>query len=205
MTITTPTTELEAVNTILGAIGESPINSVTNLTLGDAAKAYDILTRVSREVQSSGWKFNTDYEYPITPDTDGFINIPLNAASVAVSPIDAGMWDLAWRGGKMYDRKNQTFVIGKTVRFNMVTILTFEDMPPTARHYITIRSARIFLDEAMGSSDLNGFKEKDEAQAQAIFAEKEAEDEDYNILYGSWDVFRTIDRRNSINNLILRR
>ena len=52
------TSELEAINTMLGVIGESPINDLSAVNQTDVILAKDILTEVSREVQSQGWYFN---------------------------------------------------------------------------------------------------------------------------------------------------
>jgi hypothetical protein len=56
-----PTTELEAVNTMLNTIGEAPVNTLVNMTSVDASSALSILNSVNREVQSQGWFFNTEY------------------------------------------------------------------------------------------------------------------------------------------------
>jgi hypothetical protein len=47
-----PTTELEAVNTILSTIGESPVSSLGDQMTVDAVLAQNILHEVSREVQT---------------------------------------------------------------------------------------------------------------------------------------------------------
>ena len=60
---TTVTTKLEAINVMLTAIGESPVNTITSSTTTDVSIAIQILDNVSREVQSVGWHFNTDTNY----------------------------------------------------------------------------------------------------------------------------------------------
>ena len=54
------TTELEAINIMLAAIGEAPINKLTDTLPVDARLAQSTLTEVSKEVQSEGWSFNTE-------------------------------------------------------------------------------------------------------------------------------------------------
>ena len=41
----TPTTELQAVNTMLSVIGEAPVNSITGTTTVDVSVAKNILTK----------------------------------------------------------------------------------------------------------------------------------------------------------------
>ena len=53
----TLTSKLEAVNSMLGHIGESPVNSIsdTNALPISAATAISVLDEVSRSVQAEGW------------------------------------------------------------------------------------------------------------------------------------------------------
>ena len=62
---TTVTSKLEAINVMLTAIGESPVNTITSSTTTDVSIAIQILDNVSREVQSVGWHFNTDTNYKL--------------------------------------------------------------------------------------------------------------------------------------------
>lgn len=64
----TGTTELEAVNAMLAAIGEAPIADVTaGLTLTDVSMAVSKLREATREVQSVPWKFNMRFQVPLSP------------------------------------------------------------------------------------------------------------------------------------------
>ena len=47
-------TEIDAVNFILGAIGQAPVTTL-EATNPDVAIAYQTLQEVSREVQAEGW------------------------------------------------------------------------------------------------------------------------------------------------------
>ena len=69
----TATTELEAVNAMLAAAGESPLPAGTDLgtvTQPDVAMALTILRTNSRDVQSMKWKFNTEFGYELVPTTN---------------------------------------------------------------------------------------------------------------------------------------
>ena len=48
MTVTTKTTELEAVNTILSTIGEAPLSSLTGSLPVDGTTAKNILSEINR-------------------------------------------------------------------------------------------------------------------------------------------------------------
>ncbi len=74
---TNATTELPAVNQILASVGQAPVTTLDQ-TNPDVAIAYDTLIQVSQEVQSEGWTFNKEYDYPFTPDNDNHIIYPPN-------------------------------------------------------------------------------------------------------------------------------
>lgn len=63
----TATTELEAVNAMLSAIGEAPITNVDTATQADVKMAVNILRNTTREVQRVGWRFNTEFGYEVAP------------------------------------------------------------------------------------------------------------------------------------------
>ena len=67
--------ELPAINQILASVGQAPVTTLDQ-TNPDVAIAYDTLIQVSREIQSEGWTFNTEHDYPFTPDSNNEILIP---------------------------------------------------------------------------------------------------------------------------------
>ena len=194
---TSPTTVLEAVNTMLTSIGEAPVNSLTS-GLEDAELAESILLNVNREVQSRGWIFNTDLEYLLYPVADGTVYLPNNVIRVDTSDkTRSSKKDIIERGRKMYDRKNNTFDLNEYstngLKVDVVVLVEFVDLPEPARRYIAIRSARIFQDRVLSSRELHGFQEVDEMQALTELKDYEGEQTDYNI-FDSYDVYRVVDR-----------
>lgn len=184
-------TKLEAVNIMLSTIGESPVNSLSS-GLVDAELAETILNSVSKTVQSDGWNFNREYDYAITPDLAGEINLPNNIlrADAAYEPYSK---DLVQRGLKMYDKKEHTFKINDTVKLDVVFELDFADIPEVAKRYVIIKAARLFQDRVLGSDTLHSFTQEEEQQALFALREFEGETEDFNV-FDSYDVYRVIDR-----------
>jgi hypothetical protein len=162
----TPITELEAVNVLLSGIGEMPVSTIPTEDVTDASLAQDMIHRINREVQGMGLKCNTDYNYEISPDIDGYINIPTNALRV-VSYYRYN--DYAVRARKLYDRYNQTFEFDDKVYVNITYFLNFTDLPEHVRHYIVIKAARRFQSESVGSPALEQFTADDEFEAKAEF------------------------------------
>jgi len=191
----TATTELDAINIMLGTIGESPINSLDAATgVVDAVTARSILSEVSVQVQEEGWHFNTEEEFDLVPSMDTQeIYIPANAIEVDTSPYDRD-FDVAIRGQRLYDRGNKTYKFTKSLKCDLTVLLEFNELPQAARHYITIRAARVFQQRVVGSDTLGSFTEKDEARALRSMRRYEARTADYNILTSNYSVMRVLDR-----------
>jgi hypothetical protein len=186
------TTQLDAVNTMLSAIGEAPVNSLSS-GLVEAEIAETILNTVDREVQSMGWHFNTELNKSFAPDTSG--NIVLGTDILrADATLEAESPDLVQRGLKMYDRKNHTFNIGANTNLDVVVQLTFNDLPEVAKRYITLRATRIFQDRIVGSNTLHDFQIRDEERALFELKEFDKAADDHNI-FDNYDTFSIIDRQ----------
>jgi hypothetical protein len=189
----TPTSELEAVNTMLNTIGEAPVNTLVNMTSVDALAALSVLQSVNRGVQVEGWFFNTEYDYPLVPDLDNNLPLPTNLMSVDSSEV-SNKHDLVQRGSRAYDRKNHTYTFTDTVKCNLILLLPFEEIPEAARNYITLRASRILQDRLLGSDSLHGMNREDEYLALTSLRLIESQNADYNILTGNQDVYRIISR-----------
>jgi hypothetical protein len=186
------TTKLDAVNTMLSAIGEAPVSSLSS-GLIEAEIAETILNTVDREVQSMGWHFNTELNKSFAQDTNGQIILPADILQ-ADATLVANSPDLVQRGLKMYDRKNHTFNIGKNVGLDVVVQLEFTDVPEVAKRYMVLRATRIFQDRVVGSATLHGFHERDENRALMELREFDKSADDDNI-FDNYDTFSIIDRQ----------
>jgi hypothetical protein len=172
------TTELEAVNSMLMTIGESPVNSLAVSQVSDVSIAIATLREVTRNFQVEGWEFNTEV-MTLSPDVDGYINIPANALKIDSTDISLVY---VRRGDKLYDKANNTFVFTSPVELEFVWFLTFEDMPEPARQYITIKASRRFQNRVMGSDAVYYFTKEDEQEAKNTFLEYENKSGNYNML-----------------------
>lgn len=194
MALVTPTTKLEAINELLNAIGESPVNSVDNTGLVEADLASARIDNVSRQVQKTGWHWNTLKNYTIDPDTNGYIILP--ASTVKVDTVGASFSrDLVQRGNRLYDRDKNTFVIGKPVQVDITILLDFEELPEAARDFITMKSARKFQQRQFGSVELASFDREDEQQAWFDLLDAESDAADYNMLRDSYTISQIIIRK----------
>ena len=191
----TVTTKLEAVNTMMTSIGETPVNSITSSTTTDVSIAIQILDNVSREVQSVGWHFNTDTRYKLTPNSSNQIELAANILRIDTSGASASK-DYVERARKFWDRTNHTYTItDATVETDIVWYLEFTEIPEAARRYITIRASRIFQDRMLASDTLHKFHQVDEVQALAVLKESEGDTRDHSI-FDNYCVYSVTDRDN---------
>jgi hypothetical protein len=189
------TTKLEAVNTMIAVIGEAPVN-----TLGGTAvpitvvQAENVLDETSRAVQSEGWHFNTEHEYPFTPDaTNSKITLPSNVLTIDLDPQIYTDVDPVQRGNTLYDRKKHTDVWTKEVKASVTFQLDFTEIPEQFRNYITIKAARIFSNRFLGSREIEGFALRDEVEAKARAIDSDSENADRTI-FDNYSVMRVLDR-----------
>ena len=190
--MTTPTTQLEAVNVMMSSIGEAPVSSLSS-GLIDAELAETILGNINREVQSQGWNFNREYNYPLTPDANFKITVPTNSMRVDGS-VDTTTEVITQRGTDLYNKVAHNYIFKTSVKVNITFMLGFEEIPEVARRYIALRAARVFQDRTIGASDLHALGQRDEQEALMELRELESDHADLNIFNNS-DVYATINRR----------
>ena len=189
------TTKLEAVNIIISVIGEAPVNTITGVSLPvTAIQAISTLDETSKAVQSEGWHCNTEHEYELTPDSvTSKITLPQNTLKFDLDPLLYTDSDPVQRGLKLYDRKNHTELWTKSVKGSITFELEFEDLPEQLRHYITVKSARVFANRFIGTREIEGFTLRDEVEAKARAIDSDSENADRTI-FDSYSVLRVLDR-----------
>jgi len=194
--MTTPTTELEAVNIMLSTIGEAPVNNLASGLL-DAETAETILKNVSRDVQSHGWNFNSEPDYTVAADSSGNVILPTEIVRADLAQSEnkfrSSKNEYIQRGNKMYDKVNHTYNIGKALKLDVVVLLSFDLLPEIARRYIAIKAARIFQERVVGSDTLSKMNRDDEQKAWFALQEMEGDNADYNI-FDDYSTASVLDR-----------
>lgn len=193
MSTTSLTTELEAINTMLDAIGESPVSNLEVSGLVDVVKARAVLNEVSRLCQSRGWTFNTESEYPLPRQVDTTITVPGNFIAVDCSPYNPQV-DTVLRGSRVYDRKNHTYSFTQDIKADVTFLLSWDELPQAARAYIATRAARVFQTRVLGSDTANRDLADQEAAAWAALNVAEGDSGDYNIFNGSYSTASILER-----------
>lgn len=178
---------------MLDAAGESPVSSLINSGLADVAEASKLLDEMSRSVQSPGWVFNTEYEYPLVRDVSNNLPLPVNTLGIyADGSYTEG--DIVQRGLRVYDRKNHTYIFTKNITSTIVFLLGWDDLPQTARQYIMVKAARAHQARVLGSESLHKFTADEEMELLIAFKNAEGDSGLWNILNGNMSVANILDR-----------
>lgn len=193
MTTVTLLSELEAVNTMLRIIGEAPVSTLSSPTSLDVINALADLDETSRQVQERGWMVNKEYDLELTPDINGYLNVDPDILRIEPTK-DYKYLILAQRGTKIYNIKDRTFVFTDPVKFDVIRLLPFTDLPQALRHYIMVKAARKFQRRQIGAELLDGFTEEEEAQALVSAEDQDTSGNHYNILTGSYSTLDIVDR-----------
>jgi len=180
-------TELDAVNSILMSVGETPVNTLT-VQSPEVVIAQNTLRQVCREIQAEGWSYNTENQYPINLDTNNQCIIPNNVLQLDLNIFEHGKdYDIVRRSDngvmKVYDKKNHSFTFENCSKlyFDIVWMLDFEDLPQAFKDYITTRASRIASNRMVNSQPSAKLLESDEAAARALAVEYEMKQSDHNI------------------------
>jgi hypothetical protein len=141
-----PTTKLQAINSILSSVGESPITSLEFVSdSASATIASNILDEVDRSLQSRGWSFNTDIGRTLTRGVGNDISVTSDTIRVNISETTYPTIKLVLRGTKLYNAKASSYLFSQNLVADVVTFLDFDLLPEPARNYIVVRSSRLFL------------------------------------------------------------
>ncbi len=198
------TTELEAVNRMMSAIGNADItqSELDTPTRDDTTKAIAIVRHTLRDILAEGWKFNTEWSFRIATAATKFA-VPNDLIDFHVShrpdqigrrPIknDDGtvpltnLLDITTRDGFFYDRlRNANTWTGDFVRaqifIDYVRLLDFEDIPQAARVMIVTRAGRTFAETMVGDKEVVGFTLDDEQAALRTLKRLEGNKRSYSI------------------------
>ena len=145
--------ELEAVNRILAASGDSPVVSLETTYL-QANLAQQELAEQSRSLQAKGMWFNEENEVTLEPDAiNSFITLPVNCIECFQVNVGSST-EYVQRGIKVYNRTDRTYVITEDIKFDLVLNLDWDEIPQTAREVATLRASIVFIQNFVGDNTL---------------------------------------------------
>jgi hypothetical protein len=174
------TTKLEAINTMLSCIGQSPLNTLEGTKSYFTIAAEKILDDETKRVQLTGWDFNTEFDYQLNPDSNGYINITDDLLMVKLESYYMNRYVV--RANKLYDKFNHTFKISEPIRASVVFQFEFEDLPKVVREYVKMSAAYKFVKRELGSNNVSVYTQEDLAEARVAMEQHELEVGDYTLI-----------------------
>lgn len=176
--ILTSNKALDAINDMLAAVGEAPVNTLEDSQNVDVENAIRVLEKINRQVQSKGWSFNHVDEAKLNRDVttnkikwqDDILYIVGTAGTKYVQ-----------RGEYVYDFDNHTDTFTSDIEVELIRLIDFDYMPSVARDYIVAKAARIFQSQTLDDDSIGQNLLAQEQEAWAALQEYEMELGDYSM------------------------
>ena len=169
-------TELSAVNSILGAIGQAPVTSI-NYDNPEISFIYNLLRDANVDTQAEGWHFNTEKHVKYSPDSvTGKIAIANDVLQLDVSNgWSRREYDVVRRNGYLYDKIDHTddFSDIESIDLDVIKLQNYEDLPIIFRRYITYRASRMAATQLVANPNLVKLIAQQEALSRAALMEYE--------------------------------
>ena len=174
-------TELSAVNSILGAIGQAPLTTL-NFDNPEVSFVFNLLRDANVDTQSEGWHFNTEKHVTFARDANGKIAIGSDILSMDLHDNQARRtFDLVRRSGFLYDKIKHTDVFTQDLDLDIVRLYNFEDLPIVFRRYIIYRASRVAATQLVANAGLVKLLGIQEQQARAALQEYECNQADHSM------------------------
>ena len=170
--------ELDAVNKILAATGDSPVATLDD-SYSQSKIALQELRRATRNIQLQGWWFNEEQGVELQPNTAGFITLGTNVLQ-AFSKEGDGY--IIQRGNSLYNRDKRTYKFDKPVSVDMILGLEWDELPEQARIYISDLAAVRFNNGFFGAQDVKQVLERNLQLSQVEMESADTEARDTNLL-----------------------
>lgn len=197
-------TELSAVNSILGAIGQAPVTSLV-YDNPEISFIYNLLRDANVDTQAEGWHFNTERHIKYTPDSvTGKIAIANDVLQMDVSEgWTRREYDVVRRSGYLYDKIDHTddFSSIDSIDLDVVKLQNYEDLPVIFRRYITYRASRMAATQLVANPNLVKLIAQQEALSRAALMEYECNQGNHsmfgfpeNTVYQTYQPWRNLRR-----------
>ena len=193
--------QLVAVNSVLGAIGQAPVQRLEYKN-PEISFIYNILNEVNLDVQNEGWVFNREEYVVFKSDDNDIIPIAPNVLRLDVSEGQVYRTsDVVRREGKLYDKQRHSYKFPNDIKCDVTWRIEFSDLPSVFRRYITSKAAVRAATQLVGNPELVKILAQQEAISRAAAMEYECNQGDYSFfgtpagtVYRSYQPYRTLAR-----------
>lgn len=176
--ILTSNKALEAINDMLAAVGEAPVNTLEDSQNVDVENAIRVLEKVNRQVQSKGWSFNHVNETKLNRD---LTTKKIKWQDDLLYLVGTDGTKYVQRGDYVYDFDNQTDTFDSDIEVELIRLVDFDYMPSVARDYIVAKASRIFQSQTLDDDSIGQNLLSQEQEAWAALQEYEMELGDYSM------------------------
>ena len=177
--------ELEAVNEILGSIGEPPVSTLEESANLDVVNARRVLLSASKAIQSKGWTFNIEQNLELQPDVYSKM-IPYSADILNMRDSQTST-PYVNRNGYVYNRLTRTDRFESPIFVDVVTLRTLSEMPECFSRCIIATASYKFANNYLGDAQTSQRLQDEVELARRDCNEYEHDYGNYNALTG--DVF----------------
>ena len=178
----------QGVNKLLKAIGEIPITdntqALTALSTDDVGMARDNLLSMSKSIQTTGYWFNKETNYPLMPNSSGYIAISDTILDIG------GNAELIVKDHKLYNTTDKSFVFTEPQEVTITFYLQFDDLHPTAADAIVREATREFYNDILGDTQEAAILGLNADKAMLQLQKKQLAHRKINLMSGS----RLLDR-----------
>ncbi len=194
----TKTSELQAVNAILSAVGEPPVASLGTL---DSTNVEQVLQEAYVSIQESGWSWNTrEHDFNSVPSADTYVYV----VPASVIKLDQNLTDnrnLTIRDDYLFDlvENSNLFTTSNTKTLWVVELLSWTSLPQSARTAIIRRASRMYLQRYLPDSTLLNTARIDEQLSYTTLLREEHTHGNYSIFQNGITGYPS---RNAINKVI---
>ena len=210
--MTTPTTidtdtNLSAVNSILGAIGQSPVTEI-NYQNPELGFIFNILTEVNKDVQNEGWVFNVEKHVPAPIQSDKRVKIANNILRYDThDDYKYRTKDLVRRTDPadqqtyLYNTVDHTYEFEEPFELDVVYFWEFTELPSVFQRYIISKASVRAATQLINNPQLVQLLQQQEAINRASCMEYECTQGDHSFFglghnqsYQSYEPFRALQR-----------
>jgi len=186
-------TELSAVNSILGAIGQAPISQLKDPTTGSITNdnpeiqfIYNLLRDANIDTQSEGWHFNRERHVKFNKDANNKIAISNDIVKIDL-PDNwfRRHYNFVRRGGFLYDKIEHTDVftdMPDEIDLDVIRLYNYEDLPQVFRRYIIYRASRVAATQLVANPQLVQLLAQQEALSRAALMEYECNQGNHSMM-----------------------
>jgi hypothetical protein len=195
-------TLLAAVNSVLGAIGQSPVQRLEYRN-PEISYVVNIISEVNSDVQNEGWVFNREEHVTFMPSGDRQeIFIPPNVLRLDISEGQVyRTTDVVRRSAKLYDKLSHSFRFARPVECDVVYLLPYADIPNVFKRYITHKASVKAAAQMVANPQIAQMLASQEAYSRAACMEYECNQGDYTFFgtpdgtaYRSYQPYRALAR-----------